>query len=206
MNWKRTPLDAVIDYAGSARKLAQALGFASHTSITHWKQHFSKIPFEHALRMEQLTAGHICADELRPDLRKLYASLKCHFIDQLTKDAEASRLWIPIDKIKVAEHFHREPGDIAGLATDIVKRGLLQPIGLDYENNLLFGWRRLLAVQSLGHERIHVLYIDAEATSDMAYADNAFHKPYSSTEKIERYRRLQPCVHQDVAAEKVCCC
>ena len=61
---------------------------------------------------------------------------------------------IKIDRIKVGERFRVNMGDIEGLATSIETHGLLEPIIVDDDNNLLAGGRRLEACKILGHTSI----------------------------------------------------
>jgi ParB family chromosome partitioning protein len=56
-----------------------------------------------------------------------------------------------ISDIRVGDNRHRrELGDIAGLAESIRTIGLLHPITVDAEGNLLAGARRLAACKQLG--------------------------------------------------------
>lgn len=57
---------------------------------------------------------------------------------------------IPIEKIKVSNRARVDKGDIEGLAEAIKEKGLLQPITVDWNMNLLAGERRLLASKHLG--------------------------------------------------------
>lgn len=61
---------------------------------------------------------------------------------------------IPIDKITLGDRRRTEAGDIEGLAKSIYKFGLLHPIIVDSNNNLVAGGRRLAACKSLGHVTI----------------------------------------------------
>ncbi len=63
---------------------------------------------------------------------------------------------IPIDRITVEEELRirREPGDIAALENSIRKVGLLNPILLDENFQLIAGYRRLTACRNLGWSEI----------------------------------------------------
>lgn len=52
---------------------------------------------------------------------------------------------LPPEEILVGERFRTEMGDIEGLATDILERGLIQPISINRSNKLMAGGRRLAA-------------------------------------------------------------
>ena len=59
-----------------------------------------------------------------------------------------------VSKIVVGTSHRKELGDISGLATSIRERGLVYPIVIDKEYNLIAGLRRLRAVQKLDMEYI----------------------------------------------------
>jgi ParB family transcriptional regulator, chromosome partitioning protein len=61
-----------------------------------------------------------------------------------------------IADIKVGERYRRDHGDIAGLAQSIAAIGLLHPITIDADGNLLAGARRLAACKHLGWSEIPV--------------------------------------------------
>ena len=52
---------------------------------------------------------------------------------------------IKISKIEVGKRFRTEPGDIESLAQSIENEGLINPITIDSDHNLLAGFRRLSA-------------------------------------------------------------
>ena len=64
---------------------------------------------------------------------------------------------IDIDAIKVGERFRKELGDIESLAASM-KEGQLAPVGLNSDNVLLYGFRRLQAAKLLGWTTIEVFY------------------------------------------------
>lgn len=63
---------------------------------------------------------------------------------------------LDIADIKIGDRYRKDVGDIEALAASIKKQGLLQPIGINENNELVFGERRLRAFQSLGWTRIPV--------------------------------------------------
>lgn len=70
---------------------------------------------------------------------------------------------IPITSIVIGEKHRMRKffGDIEGLAASIARFGLLTPIVLDNQNNLIAGHRRILAVKSLGRPDIIFRRMDA---------------------------------------------
>jgi ParB/RepB/Spo0J family partition protein len=71
---------------------------------------------------------------------------------------------IPLDQIKVGTRFREELGDIESLAQSLESEGLINPITLDSDHNLLAGGRRLAAAQLLKWETIsaNIMRIDSE--------------------------------------------
>ena len=61
-----------------------------------------------------------------------------------------------ISAITIGVRHRRDLGDIAGLATSIVKIGLLHPITVDENGRVLAGARRLAACKRLGLETVEV--------------------------------------------------
>ena len=63
--------------------------------------------------------------------------------------------------IKVGERFRRKLGNIELLAQLIKEEGLLYPILVDKDGNLIDGYRRLVALIQLGIEEMEVLIDEA---------------------------------------------
>jgi ParB family chromosome partitioning protein len=75
---------------------------------------------------------------------------------------------LPISAIRVGERVRREMGDIDALARSIDALGLLQPVVITQDCELIAGERRLRACQSLGWTDIpvRVAFIDAIALGE----------------------------------------
>lgn len=71
-----------------------------------------------------------------------------------------------ISQIKVGDRRRDEMGDIAGLAKSIEKHGLLHPIVVDADHNLVAGERRLRA-----HEHLGRAWIEARQLGDLTDAE-----------------------------------
>lgn len=67
---------------------------------------------------------------------------------------------IPITQIKVANRTREELGEIGDLMNSIKSLGLLSPLIIDKDNNLLAGGRRLAALKGLKWEEVPCLYFD----------------------------------------------
>lgn len=61
-----------------------------------------------------------------------------------------------ISEIKVKNRFRKDLGDLTSLKESIASVGLLQPIVIDEEGNLIAGERRLRAFIELGKTEIDV--------------------------------------------------
>ena len=57
---------------------------------------------------------------------------------------------VDITDIQIGDRYRKELGDIEGLAASIKEQGLLQPVGVTANNDLVFGERRIRAFQHLG--------------------------------------------------------
>ena len=69
---------------------------------------------------------------------------------------------IPIKDIIIKERYRKEFGDIDTLADNISSVGLLQPVVINENNELIDGQRRILAYQKLGRNEIPCFKIDLE--------------------------------------------
>lgn len=94
------------------------------------------------------------------------------------------------DHIKIPAHLSRKDmGDIASLSESIAKNGQLQPIGIDKNDSLIFGSRRLEAVKALGLEWV-VCHVIPDG-HDMArallaeFAENEDRKAYTTSERVD---------------------
>ncbi len=103
---------------------------------------------------------------------------------------------VRVSEIKVKERIRKDLGDIKSLAESIQKYGLLQPILIDLNYNLISGYRRYLAIRSLGWEFIEVKIIDLNTEKDrylLELEENKHRLNFSeqeiqlSTEIMQRY-------------------
>ena len=87
---------------------------------------------------------------------------------------------IAIDLITVENRF-RQDLDIKSMVESIEKYGLLQPIGINQNFELVFGERRLRACQQLGWTEIPVLIREREELEE-EFIENTERKPFSPLE------------------------
>lgn len=94
---------------------------------------------------------------------------------------------IPIDLIQVGTRIRKDLGDINTLANNIKEFGLLFPIIINEENQLLAGERRLAACKQLGYSDIDVLITttsDAENKLSIEVYENQMRKGFSQEELV----------------------
>lgn len=91
---------------------------------------------------------------------------------------------IKLSEIIVENRFRKDYGDIEALANSIKEIGLLQPIGIDTANRLVFGERRLKAFQLLGIETIPVRVVSLDSIILGEYAENEFRKDFTPSERV----------------------
>ena len=68
---------------------------------------------------------------------------------------------IAISDIHIGDRFRRDLGDIAGMADSVREVGLLQPILVNTDFQLISGIRRLEAHRHLGREQILARVLDS---------------------------------------------
>ncbi|MCZ7855031.1 ParB/RepB/Spo0J family partition protein [Agrobacterium salinitolerans] len=91
---------------------------------------------------------------------------------------------IDIESIKIENRYRKDLGDIAVLAASIKEQGLLQPVGVDRDNNLVFGERRIRAFQYLGWSRIPVRRVNVTSIVEGEYAENEVRKDFTASERV----------------------
>lgn len=89
-----------------------------------------------------------------------------------------------LNSIKVNGRHRKDFGDIALLAESIKQLGLLQPIGITLDNELIYGHRRLLAFKQLGRETIPARVLDVPAIVLAEHAENEIRKDFTHSERV----------------------
>jgi len=89
-----------------------------------------------------------------------------------------------INKIKVGKRFRKDLGDLSTLKESINKVGLLQPIVIDENNNLIAGERRLISCKELGIKDIIVNQINIENTVVAECDENVIRKNFTPSESV----------------------
>lgn len=102
---------------------------------------------------------------------------------------------IAIDQIQVDEtkRIRRDSGDLGPLQRSIDTVGLINPILLDENKNLVAGYRRLSACRNLGWEEIdaNIIGFDGDQLKmlEVEIAENFFRKDFSPEEILSTEKR-----------------
>lgn len=94
---------------------------------------------------------------------------------------------IKIKDIKISDRIRTDAGDLNELANDIKENGLITPIAVTEDMELLAGWRRLNACKKLGMTDIeaNVMSVsDALAKLKIEISENENRKPFTFSEKM----------------------
>lgn len=102
----------------------------------------------------------------------------------------------PIDKITIGERARKEMGDLSELRDSMHDFGLLQPIGILKDGELVFGERRLTAAKELAWEAIDVRIITIDLSIPGALLhierdENHCRKPLLNSEAVALGRRIE---------------
>ena len=99
---------------------------------------------------------------------------------------------IDIDSIVIGERFRKTFDGIEELAASIDKIGLLQPIGVTAENQLVFGHRRLLALRQLGKTVAPVKRVASLNALQSEHDENVCRADFTLSEKVAIAEALYP--------------
>ena len=100
---------------------------------------------------------------------------------------------VEVDKVAIHRRVRRNLGDVTALSESLRKHGLLNPIVVTDENELIAGHRRLEAAKKLGWPRIPARVLSEEDEADlveMEIDENTQRKDLTSDELAEAYIRL----------------
>ena len=91
---------------------------------------------------------------------------------------------IKVDLVGAHGRFRKDFGDLNSLAASIAEIGLLQPIGIDSGNQLVFGERRLRAFKMLGRETIPARIVNLDSLIKGELAENDCRKDFTPSERV----------------------
>lgn len=108
------------------------------------------------------------------------------------------------DNIKIPAHLSRKDlGNIKALAESIAQRGQLQDIGVDKNDNLIFGLRRLTAIKQMGGEWINVqVFEDGHELIEAMKKEldeNAMRKALTPEEAVEMSLKIEAALRAEEA-------
>ena len=102
---------------------------------------------------------------------------------------------VKIEDIKVKKRVRRDLGDLTALKDSMHRYGLMNPITLNSNYELVAGERRLEAAKSLGWERINANILDSNVDNirqlEMELEENNQRKEFTDEELREGYKRLE---------------
>jgi len=104
-----------------------------------------------------------------------------------------NNMQIKIKDIKIGTRYRKDMGDLQKLADSIKKQGLLQPIGIDQNNVLVFGQRRMEACKLLGYESIEARIVDVSSLLEGELAENEVRKQFNIEERVAIGKAVETC-------------
>ena len=97
-----------------------------------------------------------------------------------------------ISDIKIGERHRKDMGDLAALAESIKTEGLLHPVGVTEDNELVFGLRRLTACRDiLGWYAVDVRVVNVTDIVNGEYAENEMRKEFTMTERVAILKTIE---------------
>lgn len=110
-------------------------------------------------------------------------------------------MMLEISKIKVGQRARDEYGDMEALAESIKEHGLLHPIVVDSDHNLIAGCRRLLACERIGQTEIEVKMLEDISERELRVLEleeNIQRKDLTSLEKSKNLAELAVLKEQEL--------
>jgi ParB family chromosome partitioning protein len=103
---------------------------------------------------------------------------------------------VPVVDVKVGARHRKDFGDMPALAASMNEIGLLQPIGVNRDNELLWGRRRLKAAEILECDVIAAVVIDCDPNDKalIEYHENVCRKDFTISEMVEIGRDMEKAV------------
>ncbi len=101
---------------------------------------------------------------------------------------------VKISDIKVKKRVRQDLGDLEGLKDSLKSYGLLNPITLNADMELVAGQRRLEAAKGIGWETINAVVLDRSVPKvqqlELELEENNQRKDFSDAELMAGYERL----------------
>ncbi len=99
---------------------------------------------------------------------------------------------LPLEKILIKDRIREDIGDIGPLKESMHKYGLLNPITVNRDHELVAGFRRLMAAKSLGWHEIECNVLDVKSKLDLLLveaAENNTRKDFTPEEQDKFIQR-----------------
>lgn len=103
---------------------------------------------------------------------------------------------MPIFEVKIGPRFRKDLGDIESLSQSIQEFGLLHPIAVDDDRNLIAGRRRLEACKALGWDFIRVNMVPLKDLAMGEYHENVDRKDFTNSEAVAIMEAVEPVVKE----------
>ncbi|RKX80439.1 MAG: chromosome partitioning protein ParB [Spirochaetes bacterium] len=101
---------------------------------------------------------------------------------------------IKLSDIQIKKRIRKEIGNINELTESIKLHGLMNPIVINKENELIAGYRRLASAKKLGWNKIEVTVVDAPgkiSKLEMEIEENLYRKDFTTDEIVDAYSKLE---------------
>jgi ParB-like chromosome segregation protein Spo0J len=108
----------------------------------------------------------------------------------MSQDSKGGLVEVKIQSVGVGDRFRQDLGEIASLAKSIDSLGLLHPILIDGNGQLVCGQRRLVACKALGWDKIPARVVDLDALV-AEYDENECRKDFSVNERVAIAKALE---------------
>jgi hypothetical protein len=97
---------------------------------------------------------------------------------------------VSLDAIRIGERIRHDFGDIDALAENIADVGLLHPVVLTPDYDLISGHRRILAYRKLKQQSIPARILDIDSIVKGEYAENELRKDFTLSERFAIFEKL----------------
>lgn len=111
---------------------------------------------------------------------------------------------VKIEDIKIRKRIRQDLGDLEALKDSLRTYGLLNPITLNKDYELIAGERRLQAAKAIGWTNINAVIIDNITDIEqleIELEENNQRKEFTNEELLEGYRRLEKLRNPSVGAK-----
>ncbi len=102
---------------------------------------------------------------------------------------------VNISDVKVKKRVRKDLGDLEPLKQSLRTYGLMNPITLNAQNELIAGERRLEAAKALGWEKINAIVLGQDISEahqlEMELEENNQRKEFTDEELLDGYHRLE---------------